>query len=72
MMAAALWFMTMSYCWYRSFLALYCSEVKAKGFLKNYSIFFHVLAWVVPLLMTFIVVATSGVRPFKNSGMVVS
>ena len=61
-MAAAIWFVSMTYCWYRSFKMLCTKEIKAQRNLKTYSVRFHIAAWVTPLLLTLIVIATSGVK----------
>lgn len=61
--AAAIWFVSLTYCWYRSFRIFHSNEakVRATGFLKSYSLRFHLAAWCTPLILCLIAIATSGV-----------
>ncbi|XP_055339793.1 smoothened homolog [Paramacrobiotus metropolitanus] len=52
-----------------SFRTVYTNEMKASGILRNYSLRFHVAAWVTPLLLCLIVIATSGIDGNHISGI---
>ena len=59
MIASAIWFLVLAYCWHVSFKKLQMGSVDDK--LKGKIAYFHIAAWSVPLVAAIIAMATKSV-----------
>ncbi|XP_065342940.1 protein smoothened [Cloeon dipterum] len=65
MIAALVWIMVFSYAWYKSFK---CAGLK-KDETDDQSSYFHLAAWICPLILTIIACALGEVHPDSTSGI---